>query len=530
MRWRVVLGLAGALTLLIGLWLPWLGQTPARTTDYFQTGSGAAVELPNLFIPWPRLDGWLSGGSAADLAGLGAVVVAGSALVRLRRRDDGSGWFDTAWLVLAFLGFAALVDARAFAHDNATVTKLHWALYGAGVALAGALPLLAAGLASRRRPPRLRPGDLVVAALTLGFLASLVLPWERVGSVTDAHGVARSPLLAAGVLAVVRLVPGSELSTKDKLALAVGTVLLVVAAIVTRPFPAVPAYGAWLGLALSLALLAAALMETLPFRLVRPSRFELATTGAVALLVVGLLLPWQQPCFPTARNLGSYSGRCVPVFPGPNPLATAALLLGVLVLSSGCRRRLGRRLSELAVALSLFVATLGFQFVSGLEPGPVLSFTGTAVLVVLAGLELRAVATPRPLVRVVPPVLCAVCIAVALVPAWGVLSWSLDRELAFASGSAAWPGVAVTLAAVRLGSLWLGSAPAPDLDRRVLLLPLLLVALAAYVAARAGADGLTWGHALFAAASVLLVWLGRTVVVGGLPSIHVPEILRIDRI
>lgn len=530
MRWRTALGFGGALTFLVGFWLSWLAEPLSSPVPFFQTG--ASVTLPDLFSATLSYDGWAAGGAASVLAGFVALVVSGWTLVLLLgRHDDDGRWRAAAWLVLSFLGFAALVSAREFARREASVVDVHLA-YGAGVAAIGVILLLVAGLASWRYPRGMHVRELLVALLTLGFLASLVLPWERAGSVTVALGVETEPLVAAGVLAVVRLVPGPKLSARERLALAVGTALLVGAAITSRPFTTVPGDGAWLGLATSLALLAEALLDLLPSRrLERPTWSEAATTASVALLAIGLLLPWRQTCFPSSKELGAYSGRCVSTFPGSATFSCAALLLGVVLLSEEWRRRLGARTGELVVALCLLVTTLGFQIVSQPEPGAILAFAGTAGLALAVGVAAvtaaRRLRGRRP-ETALPALLCAVCVAVALVPEWGVLPQAVADRLAFASVS--WVAVAATVVAIQLGAVWIRLAGSATPGREVILLPILLTGIVAYVAAGAGTDEVTWGHGVFVAAAILLVWLGRVVLAGRLTSIRVPEILRIDRI
>ena len=93
--------------------------------------------------------------------------------------------------------------------------------------------------------------------------------------------------------------------------------------------------------------------------------------------------------------------------------------------------------------------------------------------------------------------------------------------------------LAAALIGVRLACLWATrlSRPgaAPDTTELVAL-PLVLVSLAVLDVLRRGLDDLAWNTALLGGLAVAMAVLGYVEREGGFQRVHVPDVLRIDRV
>src|SRR5215211_523494 len=180
--WSVFLLLAGALALLVSLYLPW--QKASCGPECVRGQGGDVTGLLNLFSENLSVDGWSSGiGDAAALSALLLAAVAGVALARPNlacRLPLG--------LCAVFVGYFALAVAAAARSvaDQREVgmegVDFHYA-YGAYLGVAGGIVALLAAAALRRNDlvRERSASQLAALVLGLGLLVSFLLPWQRVG-------------------------------------------------------------------------------------------------------------------------------------------------------------------------------------------------------------------------------------------------------------------------------------------------------------------------------------------------------------
>ncbi len=507
-RLRPALLLAGALTLLASLYLPWATESCSAL--------GSMGGMGDLTV-CPAVTAWTA--PAAGAAALAALLLGFAAAAALGR--PGGRYERLLTLCALLAGYFGLALGAA-THSVAYGPHVRFAS-GAYVGAAGAIVALVAAGAGRRwtfrRADGLRLASFAVAA---GLLAALVLPWARAAKEPGITflGIGAAPAVPAGALALC-LVAGRG----NRLAVAAAAALFTGAAFGSMPAGEERAYGAWAALGLALALVALALPGAVKSRPQRPSAFALAAGAAAALLVVSLFLPWQRECYPGAR------GFCMSAngwsFPG-TVSAALALAVFVAVLS-----RRSAPLVELAAGVGLLVATLGFELVEGTFAGvrlgfgygSTLGFAAAALLVALVLVRARPPAFGREdAVRLLPVAACAGYAAVVVLPWWGVLSLDTVQTLRFAPLS--WLTVAGVLVDLRLLGHWARRCS----DVRLVLMPLALLALAAVELIRFRDLGLAWGGGTVVGLCLLLAALGRVEQRGGWANVHVPELLRIDRL
>lgn len=333
----------------------------------------------------------------------------------------------------------------------------------------------------------------------------------------------------------------SESSIGERLGLSAATALFTVAAVSAVTLGVAHAYGAWVGLAFALALLALALLGTAPVsRPARPPWHAVGVAAGAVVLLAALFLPWQKVCYPTGSEFGPYSGRCL----STNGWVTiagsaAAALTTLLVAATFALRRLAVSVVELTAGIAIFVATLGFQVrpfgVPGVHfgYGSIVGFGAAAVLLVLALVRLRfpSFERNRLLVRLAPITVCLVYLVIVVVPWWDVLPRRLQSQSLVHFAPISWLTVAGALLAIHLLGSWArriaGPSQSPD---RLVLMPLALLALAALDLIRLRDAGITRGGGIVVGLCLLLALLGRIEQREGLENFRVPEVLRVDRL
>jgi hypothetical protein len=562
-RWSLAALLAAPTLVLASLYMPWRAASCANAdVNFFSASSSPSAGLQNMFAfacSHERIDGWSSVG---DLAALSALLLALATV--------GAIVWPSLWsrlpalplgLVLAYFVLAVAAqtrldsqrDARQPIETGAGGLDYHVA-YGMYVGLAGAaLALLGAGFAiggaRSVRPPLRR---LCVAALTTGFLVSLLLPWHRMGltaslrvselGVTDPAG-AIAAVAALGLLSASWATAGTR--SIESIGLALGALLFGGAAFAAA-FDVDRAYGAWIGLGLALLAALVTLADRSVLDWIRPMTAYLgAAATACAAVVTSLFLPWQTACYGHTADLSrlGLAGRCV----SSNGLglvgSTAALLtigLVVAVATPGFSRRVVSSF-ELATGVCLLLATVGFRLHTGSQNGvrlgvgygSIVGFVAAAVLValVLARVRLSWPDVKSMAPRLLPLGLGGVYVAAVVVPWWGVLPdeiWSTFRPR-FAAIS--WLTITSALLGIRLVYVWAGQSRGnSDRGPELVLLSVALVALGVLDAVPLPTVQLTWNGGVLLGLGVPLTLLALIEERGGLRNVRVPEILRVDRI
>lgn len=509
--------LPGGALLLVALYLPW--QRVSVDLSYFGDQRGSVGSLLHLFGGSEPFEGWNSGvAPAAALAALLLMALSAVALARpaLTTRLP----LGRCALAAAYFGVAVAADIRSqgkqfVGQDEAADLRF---AYGAYLGLGAAAAVIVAALVLRRAElPRLHsPFAVAAVTLTSGLLLVFLLPWERFMGFEYRGIVAPAAQVAAVVAICTPTAP-------RRLVLLAG--LFIAAAFSVGTPPLERTYGAWVGIGLAIAMAALSLtggirrpeLERVPWTV-------LVLSAAGLLLVASFFLPWQEFCYPP-EAFGPSSEQCVSPNAWGSEAASGAALLAI-ALSVGELGRL-RRLpppAELAAGIALLVTTLGFQYghggMFGLGYGFWIGAVCTAVIVVLAA---RRVRPPLLDARLAPIALCLAYLAV-VVPTWsGVLGFDAPRFLWFAPFS--WITIAGALLALTLIRLWLER---PSDTRRLLLVPAIIAALAGLDLARA--ETLTWGGGIVLGLCALLALSAWVESRRGLGRLHVPEILRIDRI
>jgi hypothetical protein len=385
-----------------------------------------------------------------------------------------------------------------------------------------------------------------VVGLVAVVLASFLLPWERYGSPGPVTflGVA----FPAGIVgaAIALWLPATwwrpdAAARMERLIFATALALLTGAAFSSNTFPGSHAYGAWIGLGGASAIVVLALIQPgLVARPEPPSWQMLTTSGAAALLVASMFLPWQRLCYGTAKNFGLYAGRCVSANGWTNTVGTAAAVLALgLVVATLAPRVLPLPTVPVAAGIALLVATFGFLLVDRSGPGfrfgfgygSLIGFAGAGLLLALVIGRRRVPAFDRSRVpvRLAPIAACAAYLVVAVLPWWGVLPDNVESALRFAPVS--WLTITGVLLAIWLLHLWVRQIVAVSAKTESLvLLPLALLALASLDFIRLGHDVVGWGDGIVAALCVLLTLLGRLEQRGGMENFRLPAILRVDRL
>jgi hypothetical protein len=527
--------LAAPVVVAIGLSMPWqTASCGASGLGYFSgSGSPSAPGLPDLaYCSFnPRIDGWFSVGEAAALAG---IYLAGLAAWSLFRRGDARGLIGGA-LALGYFTVGDLVTTLLQARGRASelehegvagVVRTHLGS-GAYVGLGGAaLALIAGGALARRRglPMNLSRLDAAAAAFAVGLLIVLLLPWLRTTTPVGLHvaGVSTSPGTLAAALAIWLLVTRRSL-------VAAGCCALFVAASLDVGSGGERMPAAWIGVACVVLLVAALVSRLRALRGFHLSVLDMTTVVLAITFVVSLFLPWQQVC--SGGTGGCTSATAFGHLGSTAALAAIALAAFVPTRSSGFVSR-----GELAAALALCTATLGFQLQTGSEAGERLGFGFGAFLgFVCAGL-LVATTFGRPSglrasSALAPMLLVFAYLVAVVVPWWGVLPDRVWATFIPWFTGVTWLTVASALVGVRLLRLWTDrSAGGRDRVFQIIALSISLIVLSLLETLPLPSIRPNWNTGVLLCLAVSLTVPALVEAHGGWRTLHVPEILRIDRI
>jgi hypothetical protein len=538
--------LAGGLLLLASLYLPWW-RTSCESSEYFQ--GETTCGLLHYFSSSESTDGlWADVGRAAALFALLSAAVGAVAWVRprLERRLP----LGCCALLACYFGLGVGIETRQ--QELPGGLAFHYR-YGAYVGLAAImLVLVGAGLARREELKRYRsPSRLVLLALVGGLLVAFLLPWWELPSpsLPDITYIGLGSPAAVVAAALALCLPSfwsrPDTTPEERLGLT-GAVALFTggAAVAFAAYEADRAYGVWPALGIALALVVWALLVERPGRprLEQRSWRQLGAGAAGALFLGTLFLPWQRWCYDADPDFGPLAGRCISAsawgWEGAFAAVAAVLAIGlvVAVLAPG---RLPLSVVELAVGFGVLVVTMGFlvedrdgQGVrAGYGYGSIIAFVLAAALIVLALMPLRVPRfVPRQaLVRSAPIAACIAYLAIIVVPWWGVLP-PFESKYVFILPAHSWLTISGALIAIRLLRLWALQAAGASGSSELVLLPLALLALATVDFINQGADAVAWGRGAVVAICLLLALFGQVEERGGLGSVRVPEILRVDRI
>lgn len=536
-RYATLVGLvasaAGALTFLVSLYLPWqqVQEQGGVLSD------GGAVGLLNLLFANASRDGWAAdSGYMAALFAVALAIVGVGALARPRLATR----LPVAALGIGLAYFAAglvlqlRADSPRFGPPGIGTFHYPWA-YGAyvgaasaGVAALGGLVLLG--------PELLRPRatlDVVGGVLCAGVFVSFLLPWTRLTYGVDSRG---APGLSSTAATIAALVLGASYAAgavhrRLRLPLAIVTTILAVAAASAIPLGMTRVYGTWVGVALALSLAAFEAFRALPWQLpARPRGWAALRTGAAALLVAALFLPWLEIAF----GLGEAQ-----VTHGWEEFAGAvAGGLGLLLLAAPAVPLLEDLALELVAAIAFLVswigaieASVGFPPAFRVSYGMFLGFVATALLVasVLAPLRPARVERRRALACAAPIAASVACLGVVVVGAWEVLPWPTRYE---AVAVLSWFSVAALLLSLYLIRTWIrrlqGRSAGGD---ELIVVPLVLLVLPALqlIRARHLLEVTLGGWILVGLCLALAAfgWIDRS---EASRRLRLPEALRIDRL
>lgn len=456
-RLPLVVVLCGSFAFLASLYLPW----------EWNAVSGPCIPRVPFSCAGRSFHGWGLGTEAVAALSATALVICVVLSLRRPRRWTRLPLARLALLTayLALAGWALTLNGRSY--DTAIGGHLRFA-YGAYLGLAAVAVCLAAVAVLRRDELLQRPSVARATGISLGIsvLLAFLLPWHRLSianHTVDYLGISSS---AAVFAAAVICLGMSWWGTDGRVQLLGAAVVAVLTAapvvaglnITPVPFPVSLRYGAWVGLGISLALLAfsARHLRRLATRW-RPPREVAVVFAPAALLLVAMFLPWQSSCWPTDDPSVPriYAGVCSSgdgwsTFPGT---IAGALVLGLLLLL--LLRRSGVPTLRFAGAIGLFLATVGFM-IEAPYPDVQIEY-GAFVGFAAAGILLVAAARPpwpsrrRLLVRLLPSLVCVAVLAFVVVPWWDVLPGSRVYQL----DSPTWFTVAIALLALDVAASWL---------------------------------------------------------------------------
>jgi hypothetical protein len=533
MRGRVLLYvvLASSLTFLVSLFLPWR-ESPAAPS-----GNGV-LSLFNQFASGSRsVDGWVTG--AGDVAVLLVVALILAAVVALRRPQLAPGLpIGSLGVALGYFAAAAAVAVHSVS-DGLLVSGLHmnWA-YGAYVGLAsGAVAALGGvgwSLSKLRRPQTAL--DLVALVLGMTLLISFLLPWLGFEGPNprSPHGVASLSYpgitSAAAAIAALGLLLGAprlngEPGRPLRLLLAIATAILTGAAATVVYYVGVHRYGTWIGVGCAVLLVTVEVARAWPLRLAAvPHGLTALRVGALVLLLVALFLPWEQ-----IRNGPSTNGWS-------SVLGAAAGSLCLLLLAAPALPVFEDYVLEAVVAIVFLVSALAAAFRENqldlrVDYGAFVGIAAAGILLVLALLRLRPgrVEPRRTRARAVPIAASVLCVAAVVLPWWFVLPQNWSFQDAALSGWLPVPGLLLGLYLVRLWILQLrGSVRSGS---RLVLVPLVLLTLAALELIRYRDAGVVWSAVILVGLCLVLMLYGWIEERNGLEGFRVPEeIWRVDRL
>jgi len=481
-----------------------------------------------------NIDGWALG--LGDAAAVSALLVVASVLVGLRRGSSEGVVRGLFALLAGYFAIAVFFETGSMvAYDRAAQKTFHFHLaYGAYLGLTSAVILLvAAVLELRTVAVREWPRELVAALVpTAGLLVALLLPWRSLEAPTKitSLGISEPPAVVTVLLLLcVPVVWARPRLGRHRLGVAAVVALFTGAVFSSQAFLGVHAYGAWLGLGCGLALVLLAFAHRPPLWDLSQLPWLVLAIGTVAVLLVSsLFLPWQRSCG---------GGSCLTSNGWSFESGSGAALLAVVLAVAAVARYESAILVELAVALGLLTATLGFELVDrpdlGLtfSYGSTLGFVGAGLLVALALARARPTAPDWSTIapRLVPIGACIAYLAILAVPLWKVLPDGAQRALALAPGLT-WLTMAGALLGIKLLGSWLRrpARPRTGLDPLVAV-PFGLVAVVALELIRYRGS-ITWGGGALVGLGLFLASIGFVERRVGLENVRVPQILRVDRL
>ncbi len=505
--------LAGSLTFLASLYLPW------ERNNVFGSCSARNPLGCSAF----SVDGWsIAPEAASALAAVVLVICTTAALLQ-----PGRGMrlpIARLALLIAYLALAAWALAVNDRNYGATLGNGRLSLaYGAYLGIASAAAVLGAAAVLRRREILQRPGVVRIATVLFGagVLLALLLPWQRISvfnHTVESLGISRDGGVVAAAVACLgvgwwRTGGSNQFLSAAALAILITGRLLAGLYIIPVPFPTSVLYGAWLGVAFSVALLAlSARKPSWPVALRPPPQDVLLVGAPAALLLFALFLPWRYSCFPKHDPSvpHGYAGVCSSIdgwstLPGT---VAGALVLGLLTIL--LLRRSGIPSLRIALGIGLFVATAGFEIRS---PFPDVRFGyGSFVGFTAAGLLLGAAASGRLrrpngrrlLVRLLPLATCLAMLLLVVVPWWGVLP-----GMPFNVVSPWWMTVALALVVLNLTVSWLQRTANTARGQWLAAQAGLVLGLTALQVTTRHDRGVSWGGLLVVGLCLLLVVFGR---------------------
>ena len=532
MRGRVPLFvlLGSSITFLASLFLPW------RETQ--MPPGGGVYGLLNQFSGNGReFDGWLTG--TGDVAALLVVAIVVATIAALRRPHLAARLpIGGLAVALAYFTVALALTVHTFSHVflggfTGHPPKVHasWA-YGFYLGLGSATIALFSGVVYRWSD-RLRPreaADVAACALAIALLVSFLLPWVGLdGPGGESFPGIQSPATAIAALGLMlgagRLL--REGGERWRLPFAIATAILVGGASSALAASGSHRYGTWIGIAAALLLVGLEIVRALPIVLPAPPRGPTAVrTGAAALLIVALFLPWQE----IRNSVESFTG-----WSSSAGAATGALCL--VLLAPSILRKFESYVLDAVVAIAIFVSTLATSFraesfVDRIGYGAYVGIVAAAILLVTALAHVRHVHVDRSraLARAVPLALSILCVAAVVIPSWFVLPETWRDQAAPLNSWLAVTGVLLGLCLIRLWALQVrGPANTGGL---LTLVPLVLLTLPSLELIRVrDYPSVQWGSLIVVGLCVLLAVLGWFEENRGLEGFRVPdEIWRVDRL
>ena len=307
----------------------------------------------------------------------------------------------------------------------------------------------------------------------------------------------------------------------------------------TIEFGTVHTWESWAGLVLAALLAVVVLANRSLAQSLRPLPLSASATAVAGIaLVTSFFLPWQKECFQNTTDLRRFgvAGRCLSAN-GFSEVGSAAAVLAMVVVGMVVTAAMRPRSTiVLAVAVSLFVATLGFAIETDNLGGEQFgfgygSFVGFAAAGALVALVLVGVTRPRQGLKaavqyLVPLILAAAFVCVVVVPWWGVLPNTVESVFAL---DLSWLTLTGAVVGLFIIDLWIRQTRRlSDHSPELVALSTALIALA--VLQEAPTFQLDWRTSVLLGISVPLTLFAIVEARGGVRNLHVPEILRVDRI
>jgi hypothetical protein len=515
--------LASSLVFLASLFLPWReSAVPAGGTFSIQ----GFLDLTE----GGRVNGWVA--VAGDVGVLLVVALVLAAVAALRRPELTARLPLTGLgIALGYFAVAVAQDTHSLASELGAVTRhtrhASWT-YGFYLGISSAAVAAASALVLRRGESIRLQGaaDVVAGALGVGLLVAFLLPW------VDYHGVGNFSVhgteAPSAAIAALGLLLGAgwlhgEAGRPWRLPAAIAAAVLTGGAAAELAITGGYVYGAWLGIACSVSLVALEAVRAWPVRVSAPPHALAATrVGAATLLIVALFLPWQE----TDGTGISFNGW-------HTSTGAAAGGLCLLLLATPALPALESYVLDLVVAIAIFVSAAGTAYREEstfvrVGYGAYVGFAAAGILLVTVLSPLRPghVDRGRALARAVPLAASVLCVAAAVVPLWFLLPVSETFQSYALYGSMAVPGVLLGLYIVRL---WASRVRGPvSTGHRLTIVPLVLLTLASLelIRFRDNSD-VIWGAIILVGLSLLLILFGWIEEAG----VRVPEELwRLDRL